>query len=303
VKRVIAAVAMVSAAMTTRAVAAPTLSANKRAAHRDAARLLERLRLPLRAARSAVEPSGDGGLLKPLRALVATTAGADVHAWWIVPGAPDQVMAYVEAHPPAGSKLSATGGANNGQGRTGASDLFEWRPIRRVLGERHLMVSVTALSRGVSGVLVQAESIWIVPRPVSERVPKAARAIDVTSAKLRGPTTVMQTVTDAVEVRRIVTLIDSMPVVQPVFYHCPMLTPVRARVITLSFRDRAGGRALARATYTAYPPPLGPSGPCNPIQFTIGGRRQPALIGGEFMKSLQRILGISLITPKTGRDQ
>jgi hypothetical protein len=274
----------------------PTSASNQRAARLDAAKRLRSLGLPAAATRSPTEPAGDGGWLKPLHALTATTVNADVHAWWLVPGGPDSVLAYIKAHPPAGSKLYTTGSGYNGRsGRTVESLGYIWPAIPAVLGLRELAVSVTSLSGTVTGVLAQAESDWIVPRPPSERVPAGAHEIDVTSAKLDGPTTVSLSLTNAAKVRRIASLIDAMPIVQPATYSCPELTAVGARVMTFKFRARVGGQLLAQATYTDYARLTAPSGPCNPIDFSIGGRRQEALIGGEFVKQVQPVLGVSLI--------
>jgi hypothetical protein len=54
-------------------------------------------------------------------------------------------------------------------------------------------------------------------------------------------------------VRRIVSLINAMPIAQPGTISCPELRIDGARVITTKFRARAGA-SLARATYTDYPP-------------------------------------------------
>ncbi|MGI8505415.1 MAG: hypothetical protein ACR2MK_01180 [Solirubrobacteraceae bacterium] len=272
-----------------------TSASNRRAARSDAAKLLRRLRLPVGASVSTTEPAGDGGLLKPLRALVATTARADVHAWWVVPGRPDSLLAYIKAHAPAGAKFYATGSGSGGpSGRTVETLDYSWPAIGGVIGLRELAVSVTSLSSSATGVLAQAESDWIVPRPASERVPAGTHEIDVTSAKLDGPTTASLSVTSAVKVRRIVALIDKMPIVQPGTYSCPGLTNVGARVVRLAFRARVAGKLLARATYVDYPPLTAPSGPCNAIDFSVRGHRRAPLIGGDFVTQAQRVLGVSL---------
>jgi hypothetical protein len=277
--------------------AAPTLAGNRHAAQIDAVRLLGRLRLPPGASGSATDPPASGDWLKPAPGLTATTARIDVHAWWRVPGTPAAVLAYIRAHPPAGSRLFATGSSGSvgspGSPAPGASDSaqsldFSWPPPGGVLLFRELAVTVTALPGGQTGVLGQAESDWIVPRPVSERIPAATRDVDITSA-LSGRPTISVRVTRPATVRRIVAIFDALPTAQPVFYACPLLLNVGARVITFRFRAGPQGRQLAQATYTAYPH-LATSGPCNAIQFTISGRRQTALLGGAFMRRIQRLV-------------
>lgn len=274
---------------------APTQARNERAARQDATGLLQSLQLPAAATRLAAEPVGDGGALKPMIALTATTARADVHAWWRVPGGPGAALAYLQAHPPAGSTQSGTESGYTGRpGRSIEGVTYTWAPVAGVLGSRELEVSITALAGNATGVFAQAESDWIVPRPAGERIPTGVREVDVTSAKLNGPTTVSLSVTRTGEVRRIVALFDAMPVAQPATYSCPAMMISGARVISFTFRAHAAGPALAQATYTDFPALGAASGPCAPIDFAIRGRTQDALIGGAFVRQIERIAGASL---------
>jgi hypothetical protein len=188
------------------------------------------------------------------------------------------------------------GSAYNGPSATTVSSVtYSWPPLAGVLGLRELQVWVTSLPGHVTGVLAQAESDWIVPRPAGEQIPKGVREVRITSAKLHGRTTVSLTVTNPVEVRRIVALLDGMPIVQPAAYSCPAMLINGARVMTFKFGARLAGPVLAQATYTDYPPLSAPSGPCSPVEFAIRGRSQDALIGGDFVKQVERIVGASLI--------
>jgi len=45
----------------------------------------------------------------------------------------------------------------------------------------------------------------------------------------------------------------------------------------------------------------GISGPCNPIDFSIRGHRQTVLIGGNFLKQVQRLLGVRFDPPSTAQ--
>ncbi len=274
---------------------APTLASNQRAARLDAAQLLMSLQLSAGATRLPVEPAGDLGALKPMLGLAGTTARADVHAWWSVPGSPNSVLRYIEANRPASGAQAGTGTAYNG--RSGASVqivTYSWPPLTGVLGFRELQVWLTSLPGNATGVLAQAESDWIVPRPAGEQIPAGVREIDITSSKLNGPATVSLTITNAVEVRRIVALFDGMPIAQPGAYSCPAMLVGGARVMTFKFRTRAARPVLAQATYADYSPLDAPSGPCKTVDFAIRGRSQDALIGGEFVKQVERTTGASL---------
>jgi hypothetical protein len=273
----------------------PTRTGNERAARQDVAKLLQRLRLPTGATSSPTEPSGDGGHLKPMPSLDVTPARVDAHAWWLVPAGTDSVLAYLKSNPPAGSKLDGSGGLYIGRKPIDQSLDFGWPAVRGVLGERELSVTVMSLGDGRTGVLAQAQSDWIVPRPRSERIPATAHAVDLSSAVLNGPTTVTLTVTSAADVRSLVSLLNALPIVQPGLYSCPGLIENGARVITFSFRAFAAGPLLARATYVAYPDLAYDSGPCDAIDLTIAGRRQKPLVGGDFLRRVERLLGVRLL--------
>ncbi len=164
-----------------------------------------------------------------------------------------------------------------------------------MLGQRELSVSIAALPQGRIGILAEADSVWILPRPPGERVPETARVLSVTSAKLGGPTTLARNVAARPAVTKLAALLDAMPVVQPGAYSCPDLLLKGARKITLVFRAHAAGPQLAKAVYIAYGGELAnDSGPCNPIDFWVGTHREHPLIGGRFLSRAQRILGFSL---------
>ena len=285
-------------------IAAAAPSANERAARADAIALLAKLRLPEGAVLSATEPAGGGSSLQPSPALNATTARADSHAWWQVPGSAAAVIAFITGHPPAGSKLDGTGSFSRGGKLISQSVDFVWPSVRGVLGERELAVTVAASSDGYTGLLAQAQSDWIVRRPPGERIPAGVDQIEISTAALGGPATRALTVTSRSRVHRIVALIDTMPIVGPAVFNCPALLLQGAQRLTLVFRS-TDGVALAHATYIAYPGLASSSGPCNPLQFWIGRRRQEPLVGGRFLGRLDRIVGVSLYqrprqrTPRT----
>jgi hypothetical protein len=72
---------------------------------------------------------------------------------------------------------------------------------------------------------------------------------------------------------------------------CAMLTD--PKLITITFRSSTGA-PLAVAKYTDFKPWDGPSGPCKAIDLTVGRGHERALIGGDFVRTLQGMLGRSL---------
>src|ERR1700722_12861595 len=146
----------------------PKARANRRAARRDAASLLTKLKPPAGAKTVRSEPARDNGYLKPQQLLEEDFASLTAHTWWTVPGNPQSVIDAIEANPPAGATQDGTG--SGGNFKTGTSELdvdYQWPPIAGVLGPRLVRVTVTSLGRGLTGVLAESQSIWGVPRPGS----------------------------------------------------------------------------------------------------------------------------------------
>jgi hypothetical protein len=267
---------------------------NQAAARRDAPSLLAKVNLPNGASRLTSEPSGDNGYLKSLEALEGDEAHAVASGWWQVPATPRQVIGFVKQHPPAGAKQSGTGGgANSNTGTSSVSVYFQWPAVPGVLGPRTVLVTATSLPGGDTGVLVEAQSDWVVLRPSSERIPSAVRTIELTSAALGepGPSIALR-VTRRSQVAAIVRLINWLPVAQPVTYGCPAL--INPRVIKLRFEAGAGA-PLAVLTYMDYYPWLSPSIGCKPIGLMLAGQRQDPLLGGGFLKALTAIVGKTLV--------
>lgn len=272
---------------------APTSASNRRAAVRDAERLLDLAprSLPSSAVRLSAEPPGDDKLLvappkEPVRQII------DRYAWWRVPAAFDSVVAYVQAHHPPlpPGPYSVSGGGEGGPGVPKNQMFSYWfRPVGEVISMRALTFNAVALSGGGTGVFVDARETWVVPRAPSEQVPAGVHVVEVTSARPGMPAIASRTVTTAAKVRRIISLVDQMPIVQPgVTSSCPGLTGSHPDV-TFDFRAAVGRPILAEARVTDYG---GLSGPCNPVSFSIHGRRQDPLIGSDFLTRIHRLLGI-----------
>lgn len=292
---------MVLAAMAVGAVAASVVgvadagsrSANRAASRRDVRSLLAKLVLPAGATLLSAEPQGDNRYLKVNGALEGDEAHSLAHRWWEVAGTRDDVIAYVRAHPPAGGTPFGSGtGGNVYTGTSSESLYYQWPAVRDVLGYRELAVTATALPDGETGVLAEAQSDWIVPRPTGEQIPSSTAEIEITSGVPGKQPGESLSVSKPSQVRRIVTLINALPIAQPIVLACPLL--IDPRLITMTFRTATGAPALAVLTYNDFRPWAGPSAACKTVDLTIGGRRQDPLIGGAFLQKIGRILGRSL---------
>jgi hypothetical protein len=258
---VLAAAALAAGALAGAAASGATISSRAGVANREADDLFASLRLPPGATASPTAPAGTGGLLDaPPASTSAPTVTVYRHEWWVEPGRPGDVLAYVRAHPPAGAKVTTTG-ASAEPGHRATFVGYE-RPATRVLSMRTLYVEVTKAGGGQTGVRADAEVVWIVPRPAWEHV-HGARSVKLA---LPGHHAV---IAEPAKVRRIERLVNGLPRVQPGAVNCPSgLLTGRAHLV---FRD-AAGRPFARS--------LVDPGGCGIVTLRIHRRRGPPLDGG-----------------------
>lgn len=264
--------------------------ANRQAAGRDAAALLTRVVLPAGATRSATEPAGDRHGLSGPAPFGAGTKHVDRFGWWTVAEPLDAVDAFVSAHVPRGGHLNSYG---SGGRPPSASVTYSFPPVGRVLGTRSLVVSMVALPGGETGLRVDAEVQWIVPRPTAERIPRSVRVLEVSVGPPgRSPSTRVIVVNRA-KVWRIASQINGLRTVQPGVWSCPAEI-LGAPVVTFTFRRDLGGPVVARASELAAA--TEPTTPCDPMTLSIGGRRWTPLLGGAgVVRSAQRLLGVRLV--------
>lgn len=141
------------------------------------------------------------------------------------------------------------------------------------------------------GTLLRADGqvVWLSTRSPSERVPAGVSSIEVA----RGPTyrqiTLRRTISTAGSVRRIVTAIDMLPIVQPGTTACPEepLGPV----VRLSFRGHTGN-VLAQAVQAAG----SEVDNCSPMYFSIKDHEQkPLAEGASVIDTISQLLGVQLL--------
>ena len=156
-----------------------------------------------------------------------------------------------------------------------------------VIGTRQLVIVVVRLGAHSTGLRVDAQDIWISPRPASERIPAGTtrlRLVVTRGTKVRqGPLTFVS----PSKLQRVTALLNELPAAQPGVVACPNDPGVR---VTLRFFAGQAGSPLAVAV-------VNPGG-CGGVQLTLGGKRQPALAGGpipgEPRASLVQALGSDL---------
>lgn len=278
-----------------------TSASNHAAARRDIKRLLARLNLPPGVTRSAQEPAGDGGLLKNPPSYPATPNLVAGTRWWTTQESSKQVLSYVKAHPPKGGNQDVSGSQGQCTPHTSpptgchtVSEMigFSFPSISGVLGFRALLVEVTRLKDGSTGIRVDAQAVWISARPARERVPSGVRVIDVVQAVHGQPPTLSRTVSKRRQVRKIVALIDRLPITQPGVTSCPPEAG-NPPIDTFTFRPSKSGPALARASVSAE---AGNSTTgCDAMGFSINGHSEPSLGRPQsFLEAVGRLLGVRL---------
>jgi hypothetical protein len=257
---------------------------------RDAQQLLDRLSLPPGATQLSSEPSGDGGVLSRPPASSATPNQIDQHRWWRADGSPDSVLSYVKAHPPDGSRLEMNG-TGAGPGYSYQYLGFSWPPVDNRLGTRWLLVEVTALPDGATGVRSDAEVVWIPPRLPTEKVPPGVRTIDI---RRTSPPLSLR-ISNPWKVRQIVRLVNQLPVAQPGAIACPALVAGRP-VVSFRFMSASG---LNLAAASEHADVAEPTTPCDPLFFSVRSHSEtPLLRGAEFLHRVDRLLGVTLATQR-----
>jgi hypothetical protein len=256
----------------TGAVSAPSLTPRQRAED-DATGILKLFAVPPGARQVQSAPLVSGGVLKQPIQTPGTPDLVDRAAWLIAPGSPSSVLGWEEGHVPHEFTLNGSATSDGPPGiEPTQSDMFSLPPVAGVLDSRQLIVEVVRDGSGTA-IRVDAQVTWLPARPASERVPAAAKAVTIAmdigmnQGSKKPPKPV--TITDEATVRKLVALINSLPLPSPGIRHCPADF---GDSLTLIFRASREGPPLAVATVAL-------SG-CQGVALTIGGKPQPGLQGG-----------------------
>jgi len=144
-----------------------------------------------------------------------------------------------------------------------------------------LLVTGAPARGGGTALRVDAQVVWLLERPASERIPGGVRTI-LFQARGDGEAS-GGSVFNRGRIRRVTALIDGLPAAQPGAFSCPG-SPGRS--MNLVFLDGVRHR-LARAYVDG--------GGCEIVNLWIRGRRRHALQGNpNLIKQLSAALGLSL---------
>jgi hypothetical protein len=259
----------------------------------DAAQSLQLLQLPDGATRVTDNPAAEPALLDaPGVGAPATPNLVDQHEFWRVPGAPQDVIAWLKAHRPVGSRIFAEGsGGKNGTPAVWSVE-FDRKPAAGLLSQRGLSVTAARAGDGATALRVDALVVWVTQRPATERVPAGARSIDVLVTGPNHEHLSNFSVGTRASVAAVARLLNRLPVIQPGVFLCPL---DRGLHVHLTFRGTGGRAALASALATI--------GGCASVDLSIGGVRQTPLAGYGFFDELQSIVGVIDLSQVTGPIQ
>jgi hypothetical protein len=244
--------------------------------------------VPADARRLTAEPAGDGHLLADRPGGSSSRAVIDRHVFYVVDQPLPRMRRYYTRHRPAGARRIGAESATGSGVPANLKVTWQWHPGDPGLVSRQTMIDMVALASGATGIRVDAQVIYRVPRPAGERVPAGVAEVDITRAAPGQMPDLARTVTKPTRVRAIVALIDRLPIVQSGFVACPVQL-AGVPVVTFSFRASPTGPALASASEPANVSE--PTSACNALSFTTGTRAWPSLLrGARFLHRVDRLV-------------
>jgi len=243
----------------------------------DAAAILKAFAVPPGARRLHYTPDA---LKTPITTLVSTTLVDNV-SFWQAPGRPQAVLAWEQAHLPG--RFTP---ADEDFGPPSWDRMFSLSPVPGVLNTREMVVEVTGAGNGQTAIRVDAQVSWQPPRPSTEWIPGAARAVTITQLPSLNPhakrPAAPVTITDPAVVRRLAALVDGLKL--STIGRDASCPADFGGGIRLTFLARAGGAPLAVAQAPA---------PCSTVQLSVGGKRQPSLqMSDSFIPQVLKLAGL-----------
>jgi hypothetical protein len=188
------------------AVAAGPAGPPKQRAEADVAAILASFVPPPGATRLYTAPSS---LKSPITSL-GDAFQANGVTFWKAPGEPKAVLAWETAHLP---KRYTAGDADFGP--PSWDRMFELPPVPGVLPVREMVVEVTSLGGGTTGIRVDATVGWQPARTAAQRVPATAKAVTITVVSESRPVKHPPgpaTITDPATVAALAALVNGLPI-------------------------------------------------------------------------------------------
>lgn len=283
------AVAAITVAVASAAGGPDTTASNRTLARTLAGQLLSKVALPPGATqvRTSAEDPGTGTWLDGPASVPAAPLSARRHLFYRVPGDPQSVIAWIQAHRPPGLKFAGRGGG----GRYGVTQYWDVEfaapPVAGRISQAGVGVGATAARGGGTALRVDDFAVWLIPRPASEVIPAGVRSVLVSVDHYGGGAFKQTLVTVPRTVARLVSFVDSRPLGQPGAHSCPALGAF-TRVLDLRFLGPGGAGAVALARTV--------EDGCGDLSFSIRGHRQHWLEEDGSLGALLRRLRVQPAT-------
>lgn len=240
-------------------------------AKRDARSLVTKVILPPGRSPRRTAPAGLGSS-STARNCMQSPDTVGFYDFWRTVESGQSMMTWMQNHPPAGSTLFQAGAY--GQSGTIRDEwvVFSFPPAAGVSASRQLRVDWVPLRHGGSGVEVQSNVVWLLPRPAAEQVPGDVRSVTLTFTQYPisqgAETTQTVDVTASQQVQAIVWVTNLLPLLPP---GPPAACAEQPPTVDATFKD-ANGNIIATAD----------SAWCGDgVSFSIGGQPQYALGDGR----------------------
>jgi hypothetical protein len=260
---------------------AQTWSLRQAVATAEADRLLAAIALPSGANSSATEPPGDRGRLVPPSGGGAVADLVQQGGWWIVPGTPLATLDYIHER---SAVLADVGdwfpAMTEGGGEFATVRLQEGVGV---IGERWLRLIAVALPDGSTGLRIDAQVLWLLPR---DRIPRGARLlrVDVRRTRPGHPKLVMFNIRSVRHIARVTSLLNSLPIERPTLLG--RLCPPPSGSLRLAFYRESSEPPLAVVVHRLRG--------CGGAQVIIRGKpQQPGL--AIDLSRLEGVLGIKIM--------
>jgi hypothetical protein len=144
-------------------------------AQNDAEALLSALQLPDGAVVESSDPSVGQRLPAPLTSYPARPGEIIEHRYWRVPGEPQEVLAWIEAHNPAGAGRDV-----HSEGSDAFTVFLSFTPTQpEVIAAEHLRIDARPAEGGGTALRLEGEVAWFSLRPASERIPAQVKLIRI----------------------------------------------------------------------------------------------------------------------------
>lgn len=259
-------------------------AAHKAAAEAVARELPGELPLPEGAVQVNTEPGLEGPAFRP-----ATPQLVDAERYWQVPGEPRAVITWIEAHVPAGAKLSTKGDSSGPRGMTWFASFSFTTEQPYVISSEDLVFEATAVEGGGAALRADGQVVWALPRAASEHIPAGVSAISVrATASEPSPISVSQTITDAASVQRVIALIEGLRPPGEGFRLCPIDLP-GSLMLELGFLGATQEEPVAKVVVK--------TGGCGSIALWVHGQFEGYLEGARSVaEAIETLLGTKLLS-------